>query len=914
MKSREGTFFILSKLSVILPVLFLSGLLTTASAATFYWAGANGANWNDVNNWSSTASPFTAVSSFPTSADIVRVSENSVTIPSGFDAVASYIVVNTNDEAKPARIIVQQGGSLTCASNNGGSGACLYLRGGAIINDGTITLNLTNTPSGFGLTFENSTVAGVKTASSYSGNGMLKINAAGQTNGGALKFIQTVANPVFTVNNTNNYQFNLADGRWPFTVLSGSKVVINGTGTIDFGTSTTPSAFGLFNLASNNAALTVESDVTLNSKCNGSFSPENGIINIGNFSEIKFTNNGSINIQTNGVNGIFCGSVTTAPNTILNSGNLNVDGGAAIVFSGSGSASITNTGTLSAVNVPSNSYSAGVSASGIGPYIIKNTAPGTLNLASGLGISAEIMDDFPLVNQVLIDPQTPANTRPFLIDNQLPSYSQSHNWDVFFSDEFNDTKMDVTKWSIDYRTFNQPLITVYSDDDQVEEKDGNIYLYYRKSQTDPTKYYVGRFFSKQKFSTAYGYFECRMHPVRPQGYQTAFWMMPDQEGGLTPNGVKDGTAHDGAEIDIFEGIQYGDKYWTGLHWDGYGAEHQNIGKEITAPGLHSEEYHIFGFEWAPSFLKYYYNGIVVRIVNDPKLIPKVPHFIYLSGAIWSEIGWSEMSVLDNAFLNSGGVDKAYIDYVRVFKNRATYPPGDELPEGFTGNTIFMDNADSTGVTITGSWVTAINSTPYFKSNYLHDNNQGKGLKSVSFNPALNQTGKYEIYAYYPSESNRSTKTRYIIKRAEGDTIVLVDQTKNGSSWISLGRYNLLKDNSPKVILSNAGTTGYVIADGVAFVPIDQNTAVNDLNRPLDIVSIYADNNEIVVRFNEQTSGPASIDIFNTNGVLIKSHKNIDVNSLHQTVRLKPRSHNSSAMHFVKVTIDGYAVCKKVITY
>lgn len=902
------------KCLIICTLLFVWGIFTSAGAATFYWAGATGANWNDVNNWSTTASPYTAATTLPTSADVVRISENSVTIPSGYNAVSNYIVVNTSNEAKPAQIIVKQGGSLTCASNNGGSGACLYLRGGAIVNDGIITLNVTNAPSGYAMTFENSTVAGVKTASSYSGNGILKINAAGQTNGGALKFSQTVANPVFTVNNHNNYQFNLASGRWPFTLQTGANVTVNGTGTIDFGSIETPSVYGLFNITGDNSALTIESGVVLNITTQGAFLPDNGIIQTGKFSNIHFTNKGTIRIRTNGSNGIFCSSSTTAPNVILNPGNFNTDGGSAIVFAGSGSASVSNSGIFAAVNVPGNAYSASVYAGGVGPYIIKNTAPGTLNLASGLGISAEILDDFPAVSETEVDPQTPANIRPYLIDNLLPDYSQSHNWDVVFSDEFNDTKMDVAKWSIDYRTFNQPLVTIYSDDNQVEEKEGNIYLYYSKSMTDPTKYYVGRFFSKQKYSTTNGYFECRMHPVRPQGYQSAFWMMPDQEGGLTPNGVVDGTARDGAEIDIFEGIQSGEKYWTGLHYDGYGDYHQNAGKEITAPGLHSEEYHTFGLEWSPTFLKYFYDGKVVRTVTDPKLIPEVPHFIYLSGAIWSEVGWSEMSVLNNALLNSGGVDKAYIDYVRVFKNRADYPTGNQYPESFTENTVIMDNADSTGVTITGSWVTAINSTPYFKSNYLHDNNQGKGVKSVRFSPALGKTGSYEIFIYYPSETNRSTSTPYIIKRAEGDTTVLVDQTQNGSEWISLGKFNLLKDSNPKLIISNAGTSGYVIADGVAFVPVDQNTAVTDLNSPIENISVYTDNNELVVRFNEQISQPAQVDIYTTAGVRVQSQLNINLNYPYQTVRFKPVSQESTALYLVKVTIGENIVCKKVIPF
>jgi beta-glucanase (GH16 family) len=418
----------------------------------------------------------------------------------------------------------------------------------------------------------------------------------------------------------------------------------------------------------------------------------------------------------------------------------------------------------------------------------------------------------------LIDPQTPAKARPFMIDNLLPAYSQSTNWDIVFSDEFNDTKIDVTKWSVENRTYNRNIITVIADDNQVEEKDGNINIYYRKSPTDSLKYFVGRFNSKDKFATTYGYFECRMRIPKPDGYQVAFWMMPVGNG-MSSSTLADGTAHDGAEIDIIESCKLSESYSSGIHYDSYGKFHKGAGGHIIAPGLHNQEYHVFGLEWSPTFLKFYYDGKLGRTISDPITIPKVDEYILLTGMAWAETGWVDVDVRENALLNGGGTAKASIDYVRVFKNRASYPPIDQLPESFTQNTIVMDNADTTGVTIVGDWVTATNSSPYYKKNYLHDNNQSKGLRSVSFNPALTQAGKYEIYAYTPSESNRSTTTKYIIKTAEGDTTILVDQTKNGSIWTSLGKLNLLNDNNPKVIISNANTSGYVIADAVAFVPL-----------------------------------------------------------------------------------------------
>ena len=76
-----------------------------------------------------------------------------------------------------------------------------------------------------------------------------------------------------------------------------------------------------------------------------------------------------------------------------------------------------------------------------------------------------------------------------------------------------------------------------SNADAVEEKNGRAYIYYKKLKENDTTYLAGRFNSKGKFATTYGFLECRMHIVYPEGYQMAFWMMPAQEGGTTPGGT-----------------------------------------------------------------------------------------------------------------------------------------------------------------------------------------------------------------------------------------------------------------------------------------------------------------------------------------------------------------------------------------
>lgn len=261
------------------------------------------------------------------------------------------------------------------------------------------------------------------------------------------------------------------------------------------------------------------------------------------------------------------------------------------------------------------------------------------------------------------DTQTPKDSKPYIVND-----SAKTNWKLVFSDEFNDNKIDTCKWNVENSIKKRIDITLYADCNQVEEKDGNIFIYFRKSNISDTAYNAGRFNSSHKFAPTYGFMECRMHIVRPNGHQAAFWMMPEGNGMINPEKF-DGTANDGAEIDIVEGIR-ANAYSTGLHWDGYAKGTRRAkGKIITIPNIHDTEYHVYGFEWNPKYLKYYFDGKVVRVVTDPKLIPHVAHFIYFSGSCFGENDWLDGDIRKNEFIQKGGVDKAYVDYVRVYQQK-----------------------------------------------------------------------------------------------------------------------------------------------------------------------------------------------------------------------------------------------------
>jgi len=123
----------------------------------------------------------------------------------------------------------------------------------------------------------------------------------------------------------------------------------------------------------------------------------------------------------------------------------------------------------------------------------------------------------------------------------------------------------------------------------------------------------------------------------------------------------DGTANDGAEIDVFETAWINDSTKSVVHVDGYHPDtHQANTKQWSAEGLHNGGFHIFGIKWSPDSLEIYYDGMLKTNYTNQKWIPHVKeYFIVSTGA----------SFVDGDFKNQekGLLSEAEVEYIRFFK-------------------------------------------------------------------------------------------------------------------------------------------------------------------------------------------------------------------------------------------------------
>jgi hypothetical protein len=148
-------------------------------------------------------------------------------------------------------------------------------------------------------------------------------------------------------------------------------------------------------------------------------------------------------------------------------------------------------------------------------------------------------------------------------------------------------------------------------------------------------------------------------------------------------------------------------------------------------------------------------------------------------------------------------------------SKSTVVPVEQLPG------IVVDNSKAKKV---GDWDDSNSVANYVGNGYLHDRNQKRGEKSVTFEGSEILSGKYLVRVAYAPGENRSSKTQVRVFSADGDQAFSIDQKKAPSDdglWQTLGTFNFEKGGQAFVIISNEGADGHVIADAVQFLPEGQ---------------------------------------------------------------------------------------------
>lgn len=205
-------------------------------------------------------------------------------------------------------------------------------------------------------------------------------------------------------------------------------------------------------------------------------------------------------------------------------------------------------------------------------------------------------------------------------------------WELDFSDDFDGTELDTTKWKINTMKNDNPAkegirrAGYYVDDSDIifvqdsalvirtKYKNGKygegFYTSWVESSTQKHPQYQTNN-DYEGYSTTYGYFEARCIAPPSIGIWSAFWLMPDEGVGMSENDIL-GTGSDGVEIDVMESPNFSSKINKDVnthvvHGDGYKNTVSDKSANYRVPNMYTE-YHTYGVEWNENEYLFYIDG------------------------------------------------------------------------------------------------------------------------------------------------------------------------------------------------------------------------------------------------------------------------------------------------------------------
>lgn len=269
--------------------------------------------------------------------------------------------------------------------------------------------------------------------------------------------------------------------------------------------------------------------------------------------------------------------------------------------------------------------------------------------------------------------------KKYEVENHEPSLLPDGEWNLVWSDEFDGTELDTTKWDYRLSMMGQEW-PAWTDDSEAVTLDGNsnaVFTVLEKDgrpvsaqlQTghnfmdqpiektkfgeDALQWNIGKL-KENKYTHRYGYYECRCKLQQKDGWWSAFWMQSPMIGAsLDP-------ATSGSELDIMECFTPGEVVSHNAFTGGYGLDckNENVG---GVKGLDVDEYHYFGMLWDENGYTFYIDGKEDGHISN--YVSHIPEFILISTEV-KGYRYEDHKPTEAAFKSIG--DKFYVDHIRVF--------------------------------------------------------------------------------------------------------------------------------------------------------------------------------------------------------------------------------------------------------
>lgn len=289
------------------------------------------------------------------------------------------------------------------------------------------------------------------------------------------------------------------------------------------------------------------------------------------------------------------------------------------------------------------------------------------------------------------------------------AYDPGTGWALSWSDEFDGTAVDTSKWAFDTGSGgwgNNELEYYTSRIENASVQNGELTIKALRESYNGMSFTSARMKTLNKFSARFGKIAARIRLPYGKGIWPAFWMLG--EGFNGSNWPYCG------EIDIMElKGGYDNVLYSTCHWDNYGT-YSYQGTTYTNAEAFNLNYHIFEIEWDTNAIVWKLDGVQYYTLNISSRTMsefEFPFFILLNVAVGGS--FFSPAITDPAAVTATFPQTLSVDWVRVYAPNFSLPAA-LTPDGSQDVSVFSEthaglNVLSTGATI-DQWANTVTLT------------------------------------------------------------------------------------------------------------------------------------------------------------------------------------------------------------
>lgn len=253
-------------------------------------------------------------------------------------------------------------------------------------------------------------------------------------------------------------------------------------------------------------------------------------------------------------------------------------------------------------------------------------------------------------------------------------------WNLVWSDEFDGTELDRTKWGFRTSMMGQKHPAWVEDGVEIDGKSNLVFkciehngqpvsaqlqtgynfmdepVEKTKFCEDHLQWNIGKL-KENKFVHKFGYYECRCKLQQKYGWWSAFWMQSPVIGSSM------NSEDSGSEIDIMECFDKGEIASHNVFTGGYGLDMKRA-RVGGIKDIDPTEFHRFGLLWDKNGYTFYIDGVEDGHISE--YVSKRPEFILISTEV-KGYRHEDHKPTKEAYESIG--DEFIVDYIRVFETK-----------------------------------------------------------------------------------------------------------------------------------------------------------------------------------------------------------------------------------------------------